>query len=176
MRRVGLLSLLLVAALALAVVLGLDGHGRSRPSAVAAASIRQTEAERVLTLLDVWSQTLVPNIVLQQSRARALQVGNVSEAARLERRVRRGLRRAEGFEAVAAYDPALRNSSVEVRALRVAAAAWGDWAAALLMRPTSSSRHDQAKHVAELEAKAIRLHQAAYAVVDASLRAALETR
>ena len=121
-------------------------------------------------------QTLVPDILLQQSRAHSLRVGDVANAARLEHRIRRDLLQAEGFEAAATRDPALRNhNSVDARALRAAAAGWDDWVSALLGRATSQ-RHGRARHIAELEAKAVRLHQAAYAAVDASLKAALETR
>lgn len=161
---------------ALAVALRYHGDGGPHPPRKASVPVKEVQAERVLTLLDFWAQTLVPDILLQQSRAHSLRVGDVANAARLEHRIRRDLLQAEGFEAAATRDPALRNhNSVDARALRAAAAGWDDWVSALLGRATSQ-RHGRARHIAELEAKAVRLHQAAYAAVDASLKAALETR
>ncbi len=137
---------------------------------------RLERASRALTLLDVWSQLLVSNLLLQQAQAHAQRVGDVASATLLAGRVRRGLRQVEGFEIAAAKDGALGNlNSFDVQALRVAATAWRDWASALLRRP-GFLMGEHGRQIAKLEAEAMRLHDAAYAAVDASFRAAVETR
>ena len=68
---------------ALAVALRYYGDGGSRPPPKASVPAKQVQAERVVTLLDFWAQTLVPDILLQQSRAHALRVGDVANAVRL---------------------------------------------------------------------------------------------
>ncbi len=165
MRSVGVLLLSLVA---LGAALQHFGYGASRPSLTVSVSAEQAQAERSLTLLDVWAQSLVPTILLQKSRAPAPR--DPARATRLARRLRAGLLRAEGFEAELERDPALRTpNSIDVRALQDVAAAWGDWASALLQRPTL--RWDrQARLIAGLEDRAVRLHQAAYALVDDSFK------
>lgn len=173
MRSIWLLLLLIVA---LALALQGSGHDGSRPTQRHSYPAKQEQVERELTLLDVWAQTLVPGILLQHSQARALRVGDLTNAVRLERPVLRGLVKAEGFKAQVADDPTLRTSnSVDVRAVRAAADAWGDWATAVLLRP-HSWRGNQARLIAGLEARAVELHQVAYAVVDASLKTALAKR
>jgi hypothetical protein len=161
--------LVLLVTVGLGVAL-LDRHGAPRSPANGSISVGEQHAERILTLLDVWTQTLVPTILLQQSRAHALRVGNLSRAARLGPRIERGLVQAEGFES-AAQNPKLRDdNAAALRALRAAGAAWAAWASALLGQ-SASVRGNGAAHTAQLEARAIRLHQAAYDAVDASLTA-----
>jgi predicted transcriptional regulator len=139
-------------------------------------SAEQKQAERVLTLLDFWAQRVLANITLEQSRAQALRVGDLATAAKLERRARPSLLQAERFPAMAAHDATLRNrNSIDVRALTAAGIAWAKWASALLRQAADVEPH-RGRDLAELEAKAIRLHQAAYAAVDATLRAALQAR
>jgi hypothetical protein len=167
MRSVGVL-LLLIAGLALAVLdTGRHGPGPPRPAPV---SPEQAEAERALTLLDVWSQSLVPSLPLEHARTRAIRSGALTHASALERRLRPALLRAQGFVEEIAHDPTLRGSeSIDVQALRAAAVAWGDWASAAL-RQTSSPRDLQGPALRRLEQRAVRLHQSAYAIVDDSLR------
>jgi hypothetical protein len=166
--------LVLLVTVGLGVVL-LHRQGGQRSRANGSISVAEQHAERVLTLLDSWTQTLVPTILLQQSRAHALRVGNLSKAARLRPRIERGLVQAEGFES-AAQDPTLRNdNAADLRALRAAGAAWAAWASACLGR-SASVRGDGAAHTAQLEARAIRLHEAAYDAVDASLTAVVVGR
>jgi hypothetical protein len=167
MRSVSVL-VLLIAGLALALLdTGRHGPGPPRPAAV---SPEQAEAERALTLLDVWSQSLVPSLPLEHARARAIRSRRLPHAAALERRLRPALLRAEGFLEDIAQDPTLRASeSIDVQALRAAAVAWGDWASAAL-RPAGSPRELTAPVLRRLEDRAVRLHQSAYAIVDDSLR------
>jgi hypothetical protein len=167
MRSVSVL-VLLIAGLALALLdTSRQGPGPPRPAPV---SPEQAEAERALTLLDVWSQSLVPSLPLEHARARAIRSGELNHAGALERRVRPALLRAEGFLEEIADDPTLRSSdSIDVQALRAAAVAWGDWASAAL-RQTSSPRDLPAPALTRLEERAVRLHQSAYAIVDDSLR------
>jgi hypothetical protein len=167
MRSVGVL-VLLIAGLALALLdTGRNGPGPPRPAPV---SPEQAEAERALTLLDVWSQSLVPSLPLERARARAIRSGRLAHAVALERRVRPALLRAEGFLEDIAHDPTLRSSdSIDAQALRAAAVAWGDWASAALTQ-TGSPRDPPAPPLRRLEERAVRLHQAAYAIVDDSLR------
>jgi hypothetical protein len=156
------------------VLIGLQ-HRVPGGSPQAAVSGRLEQASRALTLLDVWSQLLVPTVLLQHAQAHALRIGDVGSATLLEGKIRHGLLQVEGFEE-AAHDGALRNPrSSDVRAIRAAAAAWHDWASALLWQQ-SFLTPSQRRHVAELEAKAMRLHQAAYAAIDASFRVAVATR
>jgi hypothetical protein len=155
-------------------------HGRShfpgKPPAARPAEQVQAQAQHALTLLDFWAQNVVPTVLLERARARALQVGDHIRAARLERRLRYDLVKVHAFGAMAARDPSLRHSnSAEARALRAAGIAWRVWATAMLKRARSTHRA-QTRGVAELEANAVRLHQAAYAVVDASLRASIDGR
>jgi hypothetical protein len=170
-RRVGLLLLVTVA---FALELEQLGAGRSHsrtpsPAPVAAA---QARAERALTLLDFWSQELVPDVLLQQGHVQALRAGDVVAASRIERRLRPELARIRNLWADAARDPLLGGAdSVETGALVAARDAWAEWAAALLAGPSVGGRR-----LAALEQNAVRLHQAAYAIVDASLRAAVERR
>jgi hypothetical protein len=156
MRRLGLVVLL---SAAVALELELLGRDHHQPAAAPSpAPAAQTQAEHGLTLLDYWTQELVPSILLQRARADALRDHSLARAGRLERRMRAGLLRVRGFGPAAVH---------EMRAVTETGAAWSEWAAALLR---SSARP---REVALLEAKAIRLHQAAYAVVDAAvLRAA----
>jgi hypothetical protein len=167
MRSVSVL-VLVIAGLALALLdTGTHGPGPPRPAPV---SPEQAEAERALTLLDVWSQSLVPSLPLEHARARAIRSGEIMQAAALERRVRPVLLRAEGFLADIAHDPTLRSSdSIDVQALRAAAVAWGAWASATL-RQTGSPRDLPTPGLRRLEERAVRLHQSAYAIVDDSLR------
>jgi hypothetical protein len=167
MRSVGVL-VLLIAGLALALLdTGRRGPGPPRPALV---SPEQAEAERALTLLDVWSQSLVPSLPLEHARALAIRSGRHVHAAALDRRVRPALLRAEGFLEDIARDPTLRSSdSIDVQALRAAAVAWADWAAAALTQ-TGSPRDLPAPALTRLEQRAVRLHQSAYAIVDGSLR------
>jgi hypothetical protein len=164
--------LLLVGA---AIVFGLQdrGPGGSRSALTTSVPSEQERAQAGLTLLDVWSQRLVPNMLLQQARARAVGAGDVAKAARLAGQIRRGLLEIERFASAAADDPILRDDdSVEGRAVRAAAAAWGEWASALLWRP--AFRHVLwTRRVAARRARALRLQQAAYAVVDGLFRTAL---
>jgi hypothetical protein len=167
MRSVGVL-LLAIAAVALALDAEPGAVRRPRTHAISTAD---APAERVLTLLDVWSQSLVPSLPLERDRARAIRSGEFARAASLARRMRPALVRAEGFLSEMAHDPILRSSdSVDVEALRAAAAAWGAWASALL-RQTSFSRDPRTLEVRRLEQHAVRLHQSAYATVDQSLMA-----
>ena len=159
MRWVGLLILLTVA-----VALELQHFGRDRPHgsvSTAVAPATQDPAHRGLTLLDYWSQELVPNMLLQRARAAALRAGDPRRAAQLERRIRNGLQRIQAFGARSAH---------EVRAVRATGAAWTRWATALL------EERRRPRDVASLEANAVRLHQAAYAAVDATIRAAHHAR
>jgi hypothetical protein len=129
-----------------------------------------------LTLLDVWSQTLVPSILLQQSEAAAQRAGDFSTASRLTREIRAGLDRVEGFDAEVVHDPVFRDRNpAEVVALRAAAAAWTQWASLLLGRVWVPAG-ERTRRLAALERSAIRLHQAAYFVIDASIRTALRVR
>jgi hypothetical protein len=154
-RRLGLVIAL---SAALAIELGLLGRDHHHPVAGPDARAEQTPAERGLTLLDYWTQELVPSVLLQRALADALHEHRLARAARLERRMRRGLLRVRGFGPAAAH---------ELPPVRDTGAAWSEWAAALL-RPSP-----RALDVARLERKAVRLHQAAYAAVDATiLRAA----
>jgi hypothetical protein len=166
--------LLLVLVVALVVELAHYERGRSGPSDEGAlVSRKEAQAQRALTLLDFWSQGVVSNLLLQRSRAGALEAGGDARAASLERRIRRGLIDIRDFAETAWRDPALRESgSAEVRALRAAGAAWSRYASELLKRPRSLHGR-QARRIAALEANAVRLHQAAYDVVDASLRETL---
>jgi hypothetical protein len=159
------------------LVAGLQPWGQTGPRPRSPlVTPEQTQAERALTLLDVWSQTLVPTVLLQQAGARAHQVGDFAEAARLERQVRTGLMRIERFETEAARDPVLRNGNRHaVRALRASAAAWARWAS-LLLNPRGAGTPDRVRRTADLEGNAVRLHQAAYVAVDAYFRAALLNR
>jgi hypothetical protein len=161
-----------VLAVIVALVVALERSGSAGPteSRPAATSAEERVAERALTLLDVWAQTLVPSILMQQSRVLALRTGNLEAAARLTRRIRPRLLRAERFATQIARDPALQTAgSVDVHALHDAAVAWRDWAAAVLRAPARSSRHE-AQSIARLQARAVGLHQSAYATVDESLR------
>jgi hypothetical protein len=167
------LTLLVVAAIAV----GLVGRGRggSRFARTGSVPSQEKRAEEGLTLLDVWSQTVVPYISLQQARAQAAHTGDVARAARLARQLGPGLLAIERFAPDAAEDPILRNdNSIEGRAVRAAGAAWGDWASALLWRP-SSPRTMWTRQLAALRARAIRLQQDAYSAVDASFRTAFHT-
>ena len=106
------------------------------------------QAQRALTLLDFWSQSAVPSVLAERSRQPPLALGHLAEAA-----------------AMAEHDPAFRQPDApEVRAVRAAGAAWTAFAEALLSHAGTTPRR-----LAGLEATAIRLHQRAYAVVDASL-------
>jgi len=166
MRSVSVLFLL-IAALALALL----DTGRRSPSPPRPTPIspEQAEAERALTLLDVWSQSLVPSLPIEQARTRAIRSGKSAHAAALERRVRPALLRAEGFLEEIAADPTLRSSdSIDVQALRAAALAWGHWASAVL-NEEGSPRNPLARAVMRLEKRAVRLHQSAYAIVDDSM-------
>jgi hypothetical protein len=170
-RSAGLLLVLLTA-----VGIGLwrlDDRGSPRHEPPAAFS-QQERAERALTLLDVWAQSVVPAILLEHAEAHALQVGHIFAAAQLEQRMRAVLQQVEGFQADVEHDPALRKvNSGDVRAVRAASAAWVAWASAML-RPQSGRSPRQAQWtVTTLEAHAVRLHQAAYAAVDSSLRASI---
>jgi hypothetical protein len=152
--------LLLVPLLTVAVVLELGylERDRSRPES------GLDQSRRALTLLDFWSQSAVPSVLADRSRRRALAHGDGPTAALLERQVRRGVLRLRSFSAMAARDPALRQPGApEVKAVRAAGAAWTALARALLAAPSSARRLDG------LEATAMRLHQHAYDVVDASL-------
>jgi hypothetical protein len=166
MRSVGVL-LLAIAAVALALDAQPRAVRRPRTQAISAAD---APAERALTLLDVWSQSLVPSLPLERDRGRAIRSREFARAASLERRMRPTLLRAEGFLSEMAHDPILRSSdSVDVEALRAAAAAWSAWASAVLSQ-AGSSRDLRALAIRRLEQEAVRLHQSAYAIVDASLR------
>jgi hypothetical protein len=158
---------LLLASLAIVgIAAGHFGYGSSSRSR-AAPSAAQTQAELSLRLLDVWAQSVVPSMLLEHSRVRA---------ARLTRRLRLRLLRAESFETDLMHDRELNvGDSIDVRALQETASAWHDWASALL-RLTGEPSRRSASRIAALEARAVRLHQAAYAVVDASLRAAVSER
>jgi hypothetical protein len=159
----------------LLVVLGIElqhfGFGRSHPSTPpATAESSQARAEHLLTSLDFWNQELMPYILLQGSRARALQVGDVASAARLERRLVPGLTRIRRIWAGTLSDPLLRErDSVDARALARARGAWAEWVAAVLRR-----RPPPVSKIASLEANAVRLDQEAYAAIHASLMAALQ--
>ena len=169
-------ALLLVLTLDVALVAQQLLRAGSHPAPAVSESVQQRQAERALTLLDFWAQTVVPGINLEQSRARALQVGDVATAVRLKRRIRQRLLQAERFPLAAAHDPLLGNrDAASVRALRAAAAAWADWATAVL-RHGASRASDQAHNLAALETKGVDLQQAAYAAVDTSLRAAVTAR
>ena len=164
MRRVALTLLLLVA---LAFELQHFGHGHSHPSdrPVPAGSVAQARAQHLLTLLDFWNQELMPYLLLQRSRARSLRVGDVATAARLERQLVPGVTRVQRLWADAAEDPLLQaHGFAEARALAAARVAWAEWADAILQR-----RPPPAARIASLEANAVRLDQAAYAAIDASL-------
>jgi hypothetical protein len=129
-----------------------------------------------LTLLDVWAQSVVPGILLEHAEARALRVGHIFAAARLEQRVRAVLQQVESFQAEVEHDPALRRAnSGDVRALRAASAAWAAWASAVLRQQSGRFRQAQLI-VTTLEAHAVRLHQAASATVDSSLRASIAAK
>lgn len=158
-----------------AIVVGLQdrGTGGSRFAVTMSVPSMRERAQEGLRLLDVWSQRLVPDVLLQQARARAVCSGDVAKAARLARQIGRGLLEIERFAPDAVDDPVLRDdNSVEGRAVRATAAAWGDWASALLWRP-----HFQqvawTRRIAALQARAIRLQQDAYTAVDALFRTAL---
>jgi hypothetical protein len=162
--------LLLVVALALELQHFRDGRSHPYSTPVPAEPVAQVRAEHLLTMLDFWNQELMPYILLQRSQARALQSGDVATAARLERRLVPGLMRVQRLWADAVREPLLReHGSVEGRALTAARVAWAEWAAAILRR-----RPPPAARLASLEANAVRLDQAAYAAVDASLKAALK--
>ena len=165
--------LLLVGA---AIVVGVQdrGPGGSRLALATSVPSKQERAQEGLTLLDVWSQRLVANILLQQARAQAVGAGDVAKAARLARHIRRGLIEIERFAPDAAEDPILRDDdSVAGRAVRAAAAAWGEWASALLWQP-AFPHVVWTRWVAARRARALRLQQAAYTAVDAVFRTALQ--
>jgi hypothetical protein len=160
------LALLLVLVVALGFELQHYERGHSR-SPARPAPTRQQQAERVLTLLDYWTDRVIPSILLQDARAHALRAGDLPKAAALERRIRTGLRQVRGFRANAARDPLLVGPRTrEVRAVMQAGAAWAEWASALLGPEASPDEQP----IAHLEANAVRLHQAAYKTVDASIR------
>jgi hypothetical protein len=168
-RRATLLLLLLV-------VLGLElqhfGDRRSHPASrsLPAESTAQARAEHLLTLLDFWNQQLTPYVLLQHSRAQALQINDVPSAARLERQLFAGLIRLQGLWTDAAREPMLReHDSADARALAATRVAWARWANAILRR-----RPAPAARLASLEAKAVRLDQEAYAAIEASLLTALK--
>jgi hypothetical protein len=163
--------------LIVAVALGLHYRAPSVTSNKrAVVPSAETQAERALTLLDVWSQTLGPDILYQRAWMRAERRGNAATAAVLERRLRRDLLRVRRFAADAAHNPGLigRNRA-EARALRATALAWSEWAS-ILLSPTRTPAGYRLKVAAALEAKAIRLHLAAYAVADRSFNAAILSR
>jgi hypothetical protein len=168
------LGLLLVALVAVAIgVRQLDG-GDVRAHQPAHIPSRQELAERALTLLDVWAQSVVPGILSAHSEARALRAGSLFAAARFEQRVRRVLAQAANFEPQLARDTILRTvDSNDARALSAAASAWHAWAAALLRAQAHAPDRRTQLVISKLEANAVRLHQAAYAAVDSSLRAAV---
>jgi hypothetical protein len=160
-------ALLLASLVVVGIAVQRFGYGRAPRSHAATDSAAQTEAEHSLTLLDVWAQSVVPSMLIEHSRPRA---------ARLTRRLRIRLRRAESFETDLMHDRELRaGDSIDARALQDAASAWHNWALALL-RLTGEPSRRSASRIAALEARAVRLHQTAYAVVDASLRAAVTER
>ena len=171
MRRVALLLLLVVAAIAIGVK---DrGRGGARFALTTSVPSTQERAQEGLRLLDVWSQRLVPDVLLEQARAQAVRAGDVAKANRLARQIGRGLLEIERFAPDAVDDPVLRNdNSVEGRAVRAAAAAWDDWASALLWRPRLQYVA-WTRRIAALQARAIRLQQDAYTAVDALFRTAL---
>jgi hypothetical protein len=170
-RSAGLLLVLLVA-----VGIGLwrfEQRG-SRHHVAPSAFSQQERAERALTLLDVWAQSAVPAILLEHAEADALRAGHIFAAALLEQRVRAVLPQVESFQRQVEHDPALRSvNSGDVRALRATSAAWRAWASAVLRQQSGGSRRQAQLIVSALEARAVRLHQAAYAAVDRSLRASI---
>jgi hypothetical protein len=171
MPRAKVLLLLLVAvALALEVRQQLGGS-RSHPSSPAAPeAAAQARAEHLLTLLDFWNQKLMPYILLPQSRVHALRIGDVAAARRLDARLVRGLTHLRRLLTDAVLDPLLvAGDSVAPRTVEAARAAWAEWTSATLRR-----RPRPAGRLAALEASAVRLDQAAYAAVEASLHAALK--
>jgi hypothetical protein len=172
MRRVAPLLLLLMVA---AVVFGLQGRdlGRTRSALTPPAPSEQERAEEALTLLDVWSQELVPDILLVQQQTQAVRTGDSNTAARLARRFSRALLRVERFAPGAAADPVLRNdNSIEVQAVRAAAAGWGEWASAVLWHG-SMPAVAWVRRIAALRTRAVELQNAAYTAVDAAFSQAM---
>ena len=167
MRRAGFL-LLLIVALTLELQHYENGHPRSPPRRATPARVDEAQTARLLTLLDFWSEKLVPDILLEHARARALQAGDAAKAARLEPEVRRRLLQVQSFGTSVAKELALERRNSAARRVRTAAIAWAAWASAVL-RQSHAPRTGQ---IAGLEAAAVRLHQAAYAAVDAAARTA----
>lgn len=171
------LALLLV--LSALVALELEHYQRADEHAPARSSPAITDSERArraLTLLDFWAEQVVPGILLEHARAHAAGAAGRSRAAGLERRARRALLEVDGFGRMVAQDPALaRSNSVTARAVRAAGGAWSAWARAVLDEKRSS-RGRRARSLADMEAGAIRLHQAAYALVDRALAAGERAR
>ena len=91
MRRTGLLVFVA------AVIVGLQHYGQGGSPATRETSLsgQLERASRAVTLLDVWSQLVVPTIHVQHAHARALRVGDVGSATLLEGRSRRGLLQVE---------------------------------------------------------------------------------
>lgn len=160
-----------------AVALGLHYRGPSGPRTRArSAPSAEMQAARALTLLDVWSQALVSDILEQQAWRQAVRSGNSAKALDLRRRVQRDLLRVRRFDIEAAQDPVLMGGNrAEAAAVRATATAWSEWASALLDRRASTAEH-RGRLADALEAKAIRLHDTAYTVVDRSFRSALRIR
>jgi hypothetical protein len=174
LRTVRSVGLLLVALVAVAIGVRQLDRGESHSHHPAHIPSRQEQAERALTLLDVWAQSVVPGILSEHSEARALRAGSLFAAARFEQRVRLVLTQAANFEPQVAHDALLHTlGSDDVRALHPVAAAWRAWAAALLRAQTRAPDRRARLVISKLEANAVRLHQAAYAAVDSSLRAAV---
>jgi hypothetical protein len=165
------LLLLIGLGLALEVQHQLGGI-RSHPSSPAApaAPAAQARAEHLLTLLDFWNQELMPYILLPQSRAHAIRSGDLAAARKLDARLIRGLAHLQRLLTDAVRDPLLlADDSVAPRAVEATRAAWAEWTSATLRR-----RPPAAAGLAALEANAVRLDQAAYEAVNASLHAALK--
>lgn len=160
-----------------AVALGLHHRGpSSSPPPERSGPSAETQAARALTLLDVWSHTLVPDILEQQAWRRAVRNGNAVRALDLHRRMRRDLLRVRRFDADVAQDPVLMGGNrAETAAVRATATAWREWASALLNTGAAAAGYHR-RLADALEAKAIRLHDAAYTLVDRSLRSALRIR
>lgn len=168
MRRATLVLVLLIA-VAAESELQQPGGSRSHPSSSVAAAQPGAlgRAEHLLTLLDFWNQELMPYVVLPQSRAHALVIGDVTSARRLDRQLR-GLTHLQRLLADGVRDPLLRaDYSVAARAVEADRVAWAEWTAANLQR-----RPPPAGRLAALEANAGRLNEAAYTAIDDLFRTA----
>lgn len=142
----------------------------TEPAPPTAEEVKATAGD----LLDSWTTTLVPILLVARDRAQASQAGETDKASRLERTLMRELKPVTrwGRDARRAFIESDPNKLT--RTTTRAGDGWAKWA--LMLRESTGLNYDEAAKVADVATEALRQTQRAYRLAGRPIPPAFQNR